>query len=492
MKRLMIAAVTAAAVLTSAASAAVPAYYDGRTYQTQVEDQQKTGACWAYASLAAVGASAKKAGFADADFSEYHAACALSRYDNALYGLDRDVNGGGNIGMIMSYMMRGSVNGPVAQKDDPNSFNKFGVFNERRLSATESVSPSVAVTGIKIVTGADNIKKAVMVYGAAATHIFASEEFDNLGADGRYGYYLDPARKDRYKDSGHNIAIVGWDDNYPIANFSAKPPAPGAWLIKNSWGAEWGDSGYAWISYYDASAGAPCFVFETASPLAPNAAVYEDDFKGRDVGFVGWSESASDKWYTEVFGANAAGERLRSVRAYIPVSGATVRVYATGNYTNPWSQNTLSASAVKEIGFPGWYTFDFFSPVTVGENFAVSLRISTAYKAANGIAHSLDDARLNATYTAEGDSPISWTAQDYNFCIKAITVPAPAPTSATVPVNVPAPVTAPASKSGVSSAVFALRMSMNPGIAALNKEYDVNGDGVVNVKDAIKILKSSL
>jgi cathepsin L len=35
----------------------------------------------------------------------------------------------------------------------------------------------------------------------------------------------------------HGVTLVGWDDT------------KGAWLIKNSWGSGWGESGYMWISY---------------------------------------------------------------------------------------------------------------------------------------------------------------------------------------------------------------------------------------------------
>ena len=37
--------------------------------------------------------------------------------------------------------------------------------------------------------------------------------------------------------SNHAIVIVGWDD------------AKGAWLMKNSWGTNWGENGYMWIKY---------------------------------------------------------------------------------------------------------------------------------------------------------------------------------------------------------------------------------------------------
>jgi C1A family cysteine protease len=40
---------------------------------------------------------------------------------------------------------------------------------------------------------------------------------------------------------GHCIAIVGYDD------------AKGAWLLRNSWGKEWGVQGYCWIKYGDSA-----------------------------------------------------------------------------------------------------------------------------------------------------------------------------------------------------------------------------------------------
>ena len=54
----------------------------------------------------------------------------------------------------------------------------------------------------------------------------------------------------------HAVCIVGWDDNYSKDNFMEghSPEKDGAWIVKNSWGTDWGDDGYFYLSYYDLSA----------------------------------------------------------------------------------------------------------------------------------------------------------------------------------------------------------------------------------------------
>ncbi len=49
---------------------------------------------------------------------------------------------------------------------------------------------------------------------------------------------------------GHAVVAVGYDDTMKIKNTNPKAEeTKGALLIRNSWGTEWGSSGYGWLPY---------------------------------------------------------------------------------------------------------------------------------------------------------------------------------------------------------------------------------------------------
>jgi Papain family cysteine protease len=57
--------------------------------------------------------------------------------------------------------------------------------------------------------------------------------FDNCLVAYKSGVFNENAKG----DVNHVVLLVGWDDE------------KGAWLVKNSWGTEWGEKGFAWIKY---------------------------------------------------------------------------------------------------------------------------------------------------------------------------------------------------------------------------------------------------
>src|SRR5438046_2979426 len=93
-----------------------------------------------------------------------------------------------------------------------------------------------------------------MNIGAVMTSMYFSSDSGCYNAT-THAYY--------YTGSGinHAVDIVGWDDNYPAANFKKTPPGPGAFLARNSWGPDWGEGGYFYVSYYDSKFGSDNAIF---------------------------------------------------------------------------------------------------------------------------------------------------------------------------------------------------------------------------------------
>jgi C1A family cysteine protease len=78
---------------------------------------------------------------------------------------------------------------------------------------------------------------------------FGFTVFNSIVQAGSTGEIPMPCPRDRVA-GGHAVMAVGYDDDMVIKNancVSAK--SKGALIIRNSWGASWGDHGYGYLPY---------------------------------------------------------------------------------------------------------------------------------------------------------------------------------------------------------------------------------------------------
>lgn len=123
----------------------------------------------------------------------------------------------------------------------------------------------------------------------------------------------------------HAVAIVGWDDNYDRSNFNLTPPGNGIWIIKNSWGPDWGEGGYFYLSYYDSYAGNDPAVFNNVEATSNYSRSYQYDPLG-NTGSRGYSTGDLSAWGANIFTA-VANENLTAISTYAMSPNTTAEIY---------------------------------------------------------------------------------------------------------------------------------------------------------------------
>lgn len=101
---------------------------------------------------------------------------------------------------------------------------------------------------------------------------------------------------------GHAISIVGWDDNYSKENFKIEPEHDGAFICLNSWGEDFGDNGYFYISYDDDNITVQLTgVLDTEEPGRYNQYTYAGKLFTNKRFFAETSESWKTVFWYEVY-----------------------------------------------------------------------------------------------------------------------------------------------------------------------------------------------
>ncbi len=346
----------------------LPSSYDLRVSMKgkigPIRDQSMCGGCWSFATMASLESSLPKGG----DLSE-----------NDLLdsnGFDGSACGGGYYSMAVAYLTRWS--GPFPENQYPYQY----------LSATSPLQANTAAKSamvhvqdvLLVSTTPDSVKTAVKNNGAVGIGFYWDDIYYNSSASSYYNSFGNTGN-----GGGHAVAVIGWDDNYPASNFMSTPPGNGAYLVRNSWGSGWGQNGYFWMSYYDASLDPASYYFkgETSKNYTR---IYQYDPLGYTVG-LGFT-GVSDAWMANVFKADQQSPKIKAVSFYVTDLSASYDIYIYDNVYTYTDGSTGYPAAAATDGYPvahqtgvasaGYHTIKLTTPasVTIGTNFSVVVHLS--------------------------------------------------------------------------------------------------------------------
>ena len=176
----------------------------------------------------------------------------------------------------------------------------------------------------------------------------------------------------------HAVDIVGWDDNYSKDNFINGAPGNGAFIIRNSWGSDWGDNGYFYVSYYDKYLANSDYnvVFMDAEPTSNYDNIYQYDPYGA-VGNLGYDSDVA--WFSNIFKSNG-NEKLKASSFYVFSPDSTYKIYV---YLNPKDNNPDDGILVDSqsgiINTEGYKTIQLDNIVQLlkGQKFSVVVELNS-------------------------------------------------------------------------------------------------------------------
>ena len=345
---------------------------NGNNYVTSIKDQT-SGTCWTHGAMAALESNLLITGnwieagnSGEPNLAEYHLDWwnGFNEFNND--DVTESDNGGltihqgGDYLITAAYLSRGegAVYSPDANDDTELDQNWYFNPPERWDPEYEYYYPQDIEWYVanKNLSNIDTIKQAIMTHGALGTSLRMDVDNDWV-AD-----YRGP------EDPTHAVAIIGWDDNKKT---QAGPS--GAWLVKNSWGSNWGLDGYFWISYRDIHCcqhpemGAVSF--QDVGPLEYTHIYYHD--------YHGWRDTLNT--VQKGFNAFTAQDDhlLSTVSFYTAVDNVayTVKVYDTFVDGHLEDELSMTSGVIDHYGF---HTRDLQDPVMLhtDDDFYIFLELS--------------------------------------------------------------------------------------------------------------------
>jgi len=196
----------------------LPKSWDWREHGgvTPVKDQGATGTCWAFATTGPLEHAIKIKDNEYISLSEQFLVSFNKEGwggNGGWFAHDYHIDPGAVLEVDFPYMARDDVKWDKTDYDHKYKLSEWGYVDE-----------------FKVIPSEEAIKTAIYKYGSVGAAVHADYSFQ-IHKKGVYrGSWL-------AGQVNHAIMLVGWND------------ALGAWILKNSWGTNWGDNGYMHIKY---------------------------------------------------------------------------------------------------------------------------------------------------------------------------------------------------------------------------------------------------
>ena len=347
-------------------------------FVTGVKNQRNTSLCWAFSLASNLETSLLTRGQKYYDLSEEQLAYFWANRVNDPLGntpndkitrTQSDYHGTGN-GRVASFFLS-TWSGMTTEEKVP--FQSSAVTWPDSLAYDTSAYMEDAIFSQYTV---ERTKQLLIEYNSVSAMIYMLDNY----------YYPDTASYSCPQSGlvNHAVTIVGWDDTYSKENFPSASGVnnDGAWIVKNSYGKNWGKNGYFYLSYEDKSI--TNLVSNTAmtTPAYPNNYFYDGAAAGT---FTFPGTTINNGYYvSNIFKATAGNgkdEELGEIVTAVPQDNTDfqIQVYTDLKNTSDPTSGTPAYAEPVDYTQPlaGIHTIHLNTPVKIpqGTFYSVVIRI---------------------------------------------------------------------------------------------------------------------